>query len=175
VVQSGGGRLFLQSVQERPDWFAQLDFPTSRPDAAGDDVEDWLRAMNEHVILRRAAADAHSALSNPHEAGTFVYRGFEWLVVGEGRNWDDLAADIGVSKADVRDFKKLTNVDYGVRHASRSGKKLRAETQNYSTWVCALIDAINATRSRIEPGYKVAEPEAVAHAVVKAMPIEPFP
>ena len=126
-------------------------------------------------MLRRAAADAHSALSYPHEAGSFVYRGLEWLVVGEGRSWDDLAEDIGVSKSEVRDFKKLVNVGYGVRHASRSGAKLRADMDNYATWVCGLIDAINAARSRLDPAYEVAAPEVVAEAVGLAMPVNPYP
>jgi len=137
-------------------------------------VYDWLNALVQHTMLRRAAADAHFALTHPSEAGTFVYRGFEWLVVGEGRSWDDLASDIGVSISEVREFKKLVNVDYGVRHASRSGQKLRADVHNYGTWVCALIDAINATRARLEPGYKVADPTTVAQSVMLAMPVIPY-
>jgi hypothetical protein len=80
-----------------------------------------------------------------------------------------------VSVADVRAFKKLSNVDYGVRHASRSGKKLRADLDNYGTWVCGLIDALNATRARLDSGYKVAEPTVVAEAVVRAIPFDPYP
>lgn len=169
------GRIFLQSIQEEPNWFTQLDLPTSKAEVVTDDVYDWLRALCKHTMLRRAANDAHFALSFPHEAGTFVYRGLEWLVVGESRSWDDLGTDIGVSKAQVRNFKKLANVDHGVRHASRSGKKLRADMQNYATWVCGLIDAINATRSRLEPGYKVATPDTVAQAVVTAVLVDPYP
>jgi hypothetical protein len=169
------GRIFLESVQDKPSWFTQVNLPSAKADVAPPAFYDWLGALTRHTMLRRAAADAHFALSHPHEAGAFVYRGLEWLVVGEGRTWDDLASDIGVSKADVRDFKKLANVDYGVRHASRSGIKLRADLENYGTWVCALIDAINATRFRLEPGYKAADPIAVAEAVVIAMPVEPYP
>ena len=79
-----------------------------------------------------------------------------------------------MSLSQVRDFKKLVNVDNGVRHASRSGAKLRADAENASLWVCALIDALNATRARLEPGYKVATPETVAEAVVAAVPIDPY-
>src|SRR6266545_8236684 len=156
------GRIFFEGVQDSPNWFTQLDLPTSEPPVATDRVYDWLKALVRHTMLRRAAADAHSALSHPHEAGSFVYRGFEWLILGERRSWDDLATDIGVSKSEIQDFKKLANVDYGVRHASRLGWKLRADMNNYGQWVCGLIDAINATRSRLEPGYKVAAPEIVA-------------
>jgi hypothetical protein len=77
--------------------------------------------------------------------------------------------------SEVRGFKKLVNVGYGVRHASRSGARLRASMENYGTWVCGLIDAINATRSRLEPGYKVAPPDVVAEAVGLAMPVNPYP
>jgi hypothetical protein len=169
------GRIFLESVQEEPNWYTQVNLPTAKAEGVPAAVYDWIGALTRHTMLRRAAADAHFALSHPHEAGAFVYRGLEWLVVGEGRTWDDLAPDIGVSKSDVRDFKKLANVDYGVRHASRSGIKLRADMDNYGTWVCALIDAINATRVRLEPGYKATDPMAVAEAVVIALPVEPYP
>jgi len=169
------GRLFLRSVQDDPDWSTQLDFLTTQHDVADDRTYGWMGAFSNHVMLRRAAADAHSALSHPHEAGTFVYRGFEWLVVGEGRSWDGLAADIGVSTADVREFKKLVNVDYGVRHASKSGLKLRADLHNYGTWVASLIDAISATRSRLQPGYKPEPPEMIAQAVAAAVPVDPYP
>ena len=40
-----------------------------------------------------------------------------------------------------------------------SGAKLRADAER-AICVCALIDAINATRARIESGYKVAVPAA---------------
>jgi hypothetical protein len=92
----------------------------------------------------------------------------------EGSRWEDLAADVGVAVSDLRSFKKLANVDYGVRHASRSGQKLRADTANYLTWVCGLIDAICATRSRLEPGYKPLGPEEVARVVMAAVPLEPY-
>ena len=168
------GRVFLKSVQEETDWFAQLNLPTSKAKEASDDFYDWLKTLCGNTMLRRAAADAHAALSHPHEAGIYVYRGLEWLVTSEGRSWEDLAADLGMSRSQVRDFKKLVNVDYGVRHASRSGAKLRADAENAAIWVCALIDAINATRARIEPGYKVAASEAVAEAVLAAFPPDPY-
>lgn len=168
------GRVFMENVQDEPNWFTQQDLPSSKAEEAGAAFHDWLRSLIDHTMLRRAAADAHAALVHPHEAALFVYRGLEWLVVGEGRKWDDLAGDLGMSRADVRDFKKLANVDSGVRHASRSGEKLRADTENAALWVCALIDAINATRSRLQEGYQPAEPDVVAEAVLKAMPTEAY-
>jgi hypothetical protein len=170
------GRIFFEStLSDKTSWFSQLNIPLTHEVGDVAAVYDWLGALSKYVMLRRAAVDAHLALSHPHEAGAFVYRGFEWLVVGEGRSWDDLSTDIGVSKAIVRDFKKFVNVDYGVRHASRLGDKLRSNLENHSTWVCALIDAINATRSRLEPDYKVAVPEVVAQAVMQATTFDPYP
>jgi hypothetical protein len=169
------GRIFFLSVQDRPDWYTMTDFPTSDPPEASPRFYGWLRAFVNHTMLRRAANDAFLALSFPHEAGGFVYRGLEWLVVGEHRSWEDLADDVGVSRNQVREFKKLANTDYGVRHASRSGEKLRADLMNYATWVCSLIDAINATRARLEGGYKPEEPALVAEAVAKATPVNPYP
>lgn len=168
------GRLFLDSLPQIPEWVVQTDLTEEQKNVDTRAVYDWLIAMVRHTMLRRAAADAHFALSHPHEAGTFVYRGFEWLVVGEGRKWNDLATDIGVSVSAIRGFKKMANIDYGVRHASRSGKKLRADALNYGTWVCSLIDTINATRARLEPGYKVADPTTVARSVMLAMPLVPY-
>lgn len=168
------GRFFLSDIEGDPNWFTQLNFSTSDPPTASKAVHDWIGAFARHNMLRRAANDAHAALSNPTEAGLYVYRGLEWLVYGEGRSWDDLAADIGVSKKDIKGFKKLVNVDYGVRHASKSGQKLKADVENHGTWVAGLIDAINASRERLDQGYKAAEPEVVATAVIAAMPVEPY-
>lgn len=168
------GRIFLEAVDDTASVVGQSDFPTSDVPAACDEVLDWLGALTGHVLLRRAAADAHAALSNPAEAGVFVYRGFEWLVVGERRSWQDLAVDVGVTKAAMRDFKKLVNVDYGVRHASRSGQKLRADFDNYAYWVVALLDAIHASRARLDETFTVPDPEAIAAAVAAAVPMEPY-
>jgi len=169
------GRVFLKEVQATPEWFTQLDLPTTLYDRDVDGVYDWLTALVQHPMLRRAAADAHMALSTPHEAAGFVYRGFEWLIVGEGRRWEDLSVDTGIPHSQMRDFKKLANVDHGVRHASQSGKKLRADTLSYGSWVCALLEAIGATRSRLDPAYSKPDASSVAQAVVQAMAVNPFP
>jgi len=76
------GRIFFQSIQEEAKWLTQGDLPTSKADDATEAVYDWVIALSKHTMLRRAAADAHFALSHPPEAGAFVYRGFEWLVLG---------------------------------------------------------------------------------------------
>ena len=69
------GRVFLGSVQEKPNLFVQTNLPPGDREPATAATYDWLRAFTAHTALRRAAMDAHSALSNPHEAGVFVYRG----------------------------------------------------------------------------------------------------
>lgn len=88
------GRIFFESIREETQWFTQGDMPTSEADDATEAAYDWVTALSKHTMLRRAAADAHFALSHPHEAGALVYRGFEWLVLGEGRSWENLAEDL---------------------------------------------------------------------------------
>lgn len=103
-----------------------------------------------------------------------MYRGLEWLVVAEGRSWNDLANDLGVQVSHLRDFKKLTNVDTGVRHANAVGRKLRSSPEGDSTWVCALLDAINATRARLESDFTRMTPEQVSNVVLRAGSMLPY-
>ena len=126
-------------------------------------------------MLRRAINDAYQALLNPHEALVFVYRGLEWLKTAQELKWDTIASDIGVTTSELKELTKAANFETGVRHASRSGRKLRASLENYGTWVCGLIDGINAARVRIESDFKPMTPETVAAAVAKAVTGNPFP
>lgn len=173
------GRILFTDVGPDVTWATHLNHPTPRkaePDeAVASKFYDWLHALVGHSLLRRAADDAHLALSHPHEALVYVYRGLEWLVTGEGRSWDELAADLGTSKKNIRDFKKLANHETGVRHADKSGLKLRADLDNYGTWVCALIDAINCTRGRLESGFTPMTPHEVADAVATSVVGDPYP
>jgi hypothetical protein len=104
----------------------------------------------------------------------YVYRGLEWLVEGLSISWEELATDLGAPVKELRDLKKTANVDTGVRHATRSGIKMRADTRNYYSWICALFDGINGARARLEPGFKPMEPKAVAEVVGQALPIVPY-
>ena len=88
--------------------------------------------------------------------------------------WEELARDIGVHPKEIRELKKTANVETGIRHASKSGKKLRADIGNYGTWVCGLFDAINAARARLEAGFHSMSPEEVADAVLRGAPIIPY-
>lgn len=172
------GRLIFRNVQGEISWTTHLDWPdliaekVSTVDPAA--TYDWFSALTNHTVLRRAADDAHLALSNPHEALIFVYRGFEWLVVGTGMSWDDLAKDVGVSVNEIRDLKKTANVDTGVRHAAKTGIKMRASSDNYGSWVCGLLDAINATRARLESGFVKMTAEQAGQAVARAIPAVPY-
>lgn len=175
------GRLFLRNIKgDKGDvsWTGYLDWPDNAAEegsrASSDTVHDWCEALCDHTVLRRAAEDAHAALSNPHESLIFVYRGLEWLVGGLGITWEELAPDLGATVSEVRKLKKAANVDTGVRHASKSGVKMRADTQNYYSWVCALFDGINGARARLEPGFKVMGPESVAAAVGQALSLMPY-
>ena len=134
----------------------------------------WIQALCLHTYLRRAAEDGYNALLNPHEALVFVYRGMEWLVEGMGFTWEDIATELGVSKNDIRDLKKTANFETGVRHASKSGMKLRANPENYGTWVAGLFDIINAARVRIEPSYVSVAGEKGAEMISRAIPHVPF-
>ena len=173
-IAEPAGRIFLSNVEGKPNWFTQLDFRIDKQAGAKPEVYDWIQAFARHTMLRRAAADAHAALAHPVEAGLYVYRGLEWLVVGEGRKWNDLAVDIGISEKEMRAFKKTVNVDGGVRHASHSGQKLRGEFDNYVAWVAGLMDALYATRSRIESTFTTPPREQIALAVAAAVPAEAY-
>ena len=172
------GRLFLRNNSGEVSWTGYFDWPDRPAEessrASSDAVHDWCRALCSHTVLRRAADDAHAALSNPHEALIYVYRGLEWLVEGLGIDWKELAKDLGASVAELRELKKAANVETGVRHASKSGLKMRADTRNYYSWVCALFDGINGARARLEPGFKPMSPKEVATAVGKCLTFMPY-
>jgi hypothetical protein len=172
------GRLFLRNIKGEVSWTGYLDWPDLSAEkvsrASSDTVHDWCKALCSHSVLRRAADDAHAALSNPHEALIYVYRGLEWLVEGLGIRWDDLAHDLGASIAELRELKKTANVDTGVRHANKSGAKMRADTRNYYSWICTLFDGINGARARLEPGFEPMGPKEVAEAVGQALPVVPY-
>ena len=160
------GRLIFRGVVGDVTWDTQLDFPDpffgGWPDATTTtQVADWYGAICAHNVLRLAANDAYLALTHPHEALLYAYRGMEWIVVGTKISWEDLAKDIGVSTADLREFKKTANVEGGARHPTQSLQKLRADLQNCSGWVTCLFDAINAARTRLDPSYTPKTPKMI--------------
>ena len=173
------GRLLFRGVEGSVTWDSHLDRPDPLSSAESDEITDmiydWCITLCKHDSLRRAADDAHLALTFPHEAIVFVYRGLEWLKMSQKLAWKDLASDLGVSVKHLRDFKKMANIQTGARHATKSGSKMRANAENYGTWVCALLDAINAARVRLEPTFHKMSPQQVANAIMRAMPVVPFP
>jgi hypothetical protein len=172
------GRLMFTDLNSEIRWTAQLDRKEAAvpkaPDGIVAAVLDWCAALCRHKILRRAADDAHLALSHPHEAYVFVYRGLEWLKEGLGVDWNQLARDIGVPREDLREFKKMANYETGVRHASKSGQKLRADAEGSALAVCNLFDAIWAARKRVEPDWEASSPEERSQAVMMAAPLEVY-
>lgn len=172
------GRFMIHRIDREFPWTVHLDEPD--PDAAPLSEEqnarfqDWWSALTQHTVLRRAAEDAHLALSLPHEALIFVYRGMEWIVKHFGIRWETLAHEIGVPRGEIRVLKQLANDETGVRHGSRSGQKLRAMLENYGSWVCALVEAINVARERLEPEYVRMTSQVAGRIIAKAVAVVPY-
>jgi hypothetical protein len=62
----------------------------------------------------------------------------------------DLAEGIGVPLKNLKQLGEMANVGSGVRHASKTGIKMRANLESYSTWIAGLVDAINFARKKVE-------------------------
>lgn len=173
------GRILFRSLPNSITWDVHLDAP--EPFDAQDSEEvlgkvyDWCEVLCQSHVLRRAADDAHLALSIPHEALVFVYRGLEWLKAGQGIKWENIASDLGISMSQLKGLKKTANYESGVRHATETGNKMRACPRNYGTWVCGLIDGINRARQRLDPGFTPMTPEEVSGIVERAMLTVPYP
>ena len=90
------------------------------------------------------------------------------------RKAKELAREIGTSYSNMRDLKKYANSDTGLRHASESGVKVRADPETYGTWACGLVDAINGGRSRFEAGIQRMAPSEAARVVSQAIRAIPY-
>ncbi|MGO9605792.1 MAG: hypothetical protein ACLQAT_20800 [Candidatus Binataceae bacterium] len=169
------GRLTFKGLDGGVEWSAQIDQSDVTAVKASPEIEaairDWFTAICGSTLLRRAADDAHMALTQPHEAYVYVYRGLEWLKEGLSITWKEVAADIGCSENDIREFKKTANYNTGVRHASKTGAKLRADPEGYSLAVAALFDAICGARKRLDSNFAEPQPEKRAEAIMNAVPI----
>jgi hypothetical protein len=173
------GRVLFKDVWgDEVKWTPHIDHPD--PDVGSMKAPDtdvlygWILALCKHTMLRRAAEDAHAAIMNPHEALVYVYRGLEWLVEGMAYSWEDIAKELGGTKDDIRELKKAANYESGVRHASKSGMKMRANPRNYSSWVGGLFDMLNAARAKVEPGYVSVAGKAGGNILSRAIPHVPF-
>jgi hypothetical protein len=137
--------------------------------------EGWFDALSKHIFLRRAVADLIIAMRTPTEAFVFIYRGFEWLEDGLKISKKEMATALGVEHSHYKALGKMANVETGVRHASSTGSKIRADTETYSTWMCGLVDGINYARSKVEKGFVRMAPKEVAAAVAVAVLFNPYP
>lgn len=135
----------------------------------------WFKAIINHRFIYRATEDAVLALRVPTEAFVFIYRGFEWIEDGLKISKRELAKGIGVPLKNLKSLGEIANVDSGVRHATKSGVKIRANTETYSTWIAGLVDAINFARSRRESGFVPMTAKEVAVALTAAVKMQPYP
>lgn len=167
------GRVLIENVQGNIVWHCTME-PFQQAENV-EQVESWYTAIVHNTFLRRASEDVHTALCLPHEAFVYIYRGFEWIVKGFDLSWEDLAHSLDVPPSHLKkDLKKMANYETGVRHASESGMRMRANYENYATWVAGLVDAINIARGRIEPDFEKMSADEIAVAVGVAAP-QPFP
>lgn len=177
-AQAKGRVLFTDIWGDAVSWTAQCDQPDPElckmREEETEVVYGWIKALCLHTPLRRAAEDAHTALVYPHEALVYVYRGLEWLVEGMGFTWDDIAKELGGTKNDIRELKNTANFESGVRHASKSGMKLRASLENYASYVAGLFYMINPARAKVEPGYTTVGGNEGGKILARAIPHVPF-
>ena len=165
------GRVHLRSGLNNLDWMTEFDLNAFYTDEvkrihAGFSLhkfEGWYRALDKHTFIRRAVDDLVIAMRAPTEAFVF-HRGFEWLEDGLKISKKEMANALGVEHGHYKELGKIANAETGVRHASRSGSKIRADAGTYSTWMCGLVDGINYARSKIEQGFVRMTPEEVATA-----------
>jgi hypothetical protein len=135
----------------------------------------WFSVLSQHTFLRRAADDLVIAMRAPTEAFVFIYRGFEWLEDGLKISKKEMANALGVDHGHYKELGKIANVETGVRHASLSGSKIRADAMTYSTWMCGLVEGINYARSKVEQGFLRMTPKEVATAMTIAVLLDPYP
>jgi hypothetical protein len=91
-----------------------------------------------------------------------------------GLQLGDIAKKLGGTKDDIRELKKAANYESGVLHASKSGRKMRANPRNYGSWVAGLFDMINAARAKVEPGYVSVAGKEGGKILSRAIPHVPF-
>ena len=114
-------------------------------------------------------------MREPTEAFVFIYRGFEWLEDGLKISKKEMANALGVELSHYKILGKMANVETGIRHASTTGSKMRADAETYSTWMCGLVDGINYARNKVEQGFVRMTPKEVATAMTIAVRFNPYP
>jgi hypothetical protein len=113
-----------------------------------------------HTFIYRAAEDAILAPQNAYEDGLRILK-------------RDLAEGIGVPLKNLKQLGEMANVGSGVRHASKTGIKMRANLESYSTWIAGLVDAINFARKEVEHDFVPMTAKEVAESLSVAVKIRP--
>ncbi len=176
------GRVILHDI-EHQEWDSQITADVRWSDEVKrvhrsfsvENFGGWLRAISSHTFLRRAIDDMVLALRFPTEAFIFLYRGFEWLEDGLHISTKEMATAIGVKINDLKQLGKIANNETGVRHASKSGAKTRADLETYSTWTAGLADGINFARSKLDTTFTRMTSTEIAEALRIAVLIHPYP
>jgi len=176
------GRLLIYDV-EHLEWDSQIHFDIFWSDEvkrvhqafSEDNFASWLRAISTHTFLRRAIDDMILALRSPAEAFVYLYRGFEWLEDGLRISQKEMASAIGVDVHNLKKLGKIANDETGMRHASTSGVKMRADLETYSTWIAGLADGINYARSKVDATFNRMTSTEIAEALKVAVMIHPYP
>ena len=182
-IPSAKGRLSLDVPLEVLTWQCKIDLQPFYGQLAREthevfdeeEFESWLVLVCQNTAIRRALHDMVQAIKDPVEAFVYIYRGFEWLKNGLNLTWDEIAADLRVSKAQIRQLGRIANDDSGVRHASESGTKQRASVETYGTWIAALLEAIELSRARLDSKYEPSGPKRMAERLSVSMQWDPYP
>ena len=173
------GRMLFEDIGfEELRFHSHLDLGDIEEEEKKQEIEqltDWYTFICLNNLFRRAADDAYSALLYPVEASFYVYRGMEWLLRAGNIGWRELADDMGISFKEIKEFKRIVNVELGQRHGVDSARKLRAQTRQYGMLVADFVQGICKVRKRVDKDYKVPSPKDVSKIVMKAIPLVPYP
>lgn len=177
------GRIFVDTPLDALKWHCQIDTEPFYSEGvraiheAFDEAEfgSWFVFICHNTPFRRALNDAVQAINNPVEAFVYIYRGFEWLRDGLSLSWRDIATDLGVTVKDIKALGQIANDETGVRHASKSGAKQRADLLTYGTWIVGLIDAIESARARVDITYIASDSNRIVDKIRVALPTDPYP
>lgn len=178
TAKAMGRILFENIVSEELRFQSHLDIRDIEKEEEGQQIErlsDWYKFICINDLFRRAVDDAYSALMNPVESVFYMYRGMEWLLRAGNIGWRELAEDIGVSFNQMKEFKRIANVELGQRHGIDSARKMRAQTRQCGMLAADFVYGICKVRKRVDINYEVPTPEDVAKIVLKALPLVPYP
>ena len=99
----------------------------------------------------------------------------EWLLKAGNIGWRELAEDIGISYKQIKEFKRMANVDLGQRHGIENARKLRSQALRCGMFVADFVYGICKVRKRVDNHYEVPSPKDVSKIVGKSLPIVSYP